>query len=284
VQFLTLQRDAWDEPGVLQGGEAIGLKGAGFEDLLSVISGGADALDRVSRWLYSQPLGERFDPAKTRLRAPIPKPPKIICIGLNYRDHAAESKMEIPGVPTVFAKFGNTVTGHRHPIVLPSNSVKPDYEAEFAVVIGKGGRHIPEARWREHVFGYTIVNDVSARDFQMATSQWTMGKTFDTFAPMGPVIVTADEIEDPHGLAISLTINGETMQNSNTSNLIFGVPRLIAFLSSVMTLEAGDIISTGTPAGVGFARKPPRWLQPGDEVAVQVEGIGRLVNPVVAEG
>ena len=191
--------------------------------------------------------------------------------------------MALPEVPTVFAKFANTVTGHLHPIVLPKNSLKPDYEAEFAVVIGQGGRHIPEARWRQHVFGYTIVNDVSARDFQMATSQWTMGKTFDTFAPMGPVIVTADEIEDPHHLAISLTLNGELMQNSNTSNLIFGVPQLIAFLSSVMTLTPGDIISTGTPAGVGFARKPPRWLLPGDEVAVEVEGIGRLVNPVVAE-
>ena len=283
MQFLTLQRDGWDEPGVLHGGEAIGLKGAGFDDLLQVIAGGAGAMDRVACWLSSQPQGERLDPAKTRLRAPIPKPPKIVCIGLNYREHAAEAKMALPEVPTVFAKFGNTVTGHLHPIVLPRNSVKPDYEAEFAVVIGKGGRHIPEARWREHVFGYTIVNDVSARDFQMATSQWTMGKTFDTFAPMGPVIVTADEIEDPHKLAISLTLNGELMQSSNTSNLIFGVPQLIAFLSSVMTLEPGDLISTGTPPGVGFARKPPRWLLPGDEVAVQVEGIGRLVNPVVAE-
>jgi 2-keto-4-pentenoate hydratase/2-oxohepta-3-ene-1,7-dioic acid hydratase in catechol pathway len=283
VQLLTLQREAWDEPGVLDDGYLIGLKGAGFDDLLSVIEGGADALDRVSRWLYRPPGSERLDPIKTRLRAPIPKPPKIICIGLNYRDHAAEAKMAIPEVPTVFAKFANTVTGHMHPIVLPKNSAKPDYEAEFAVVIGKGGRHIPEARWREHVFGYTIVNDVSARDFQMQTSQWTMGKTFDTFAPMGPVIVTADEIEDPHKLAISLTLNGEIMQSSNTCNLIFGVPQLIAFLSSVMTLHSGDIISTGTPAGVGFARKPPRWLRPGDEVAIEVEGIGRLVNPVVAE-
>ena len=283
MQFLTLQREGWDEPGVLHDGRATGLKAAGFDDLLSVISGGADALDRVSRWLYSQPRSEPLDLAATRLRAPIPSPGKIICIGLNYRDHAAESKMALPEVPTVFAKFGNTVTGHLHPIVLPKNSVKPDYEAEFAVVIGQGGRHIPEAAWRDHVFGYTIVNDVSARDFQMATSQWTMGKTFDTFAPMGPVIVTADEIEDPHNLAISLTLNGEVMQSSNTSNLIFGVPQLIAFLSSVMTLAPGDIISTGTPAGVGFARKPPRWLLPGDVAAVEVEGIGRLVNPVVAE-
>jgi 2-keto-4-pentenoate hydratase/2-oxohepta-3-ene-1,7-dioic acid hydratase in catechol pathway len=210
-------------------------------------------------------------------------PPKIVCIGLNYRDHAAESNLPIPETPTVFAKFQTAVTGHRHPIVLPKNSAKPDYEAEFAVVIGQGGRHIPEERWREHVFGYTIVNDVSARDFQMATTQWMIGKTFDTFAPIGPAIVTADEIADPHNLDISLTISGEVLQSSNTRHLIFGVPKLIAFLSSVFTLEPGDIISTGTPGGVGFARKPPRWLKPGDEVVVRVEGLGELVNPVVVE-
>ena len=283
MQFLTLQRHGWSEPAVFAEGRTVGLRNAGFPDLLSVIGGGADALDRVQRWAAGDPSDEPFDFDTTRVLAPIPHPPKIICIGLNYRDHAAEAKMALPGVPTVFAKYGNTVTGHRHPIVLPKNSVKPDYEAELAVVIGRGGRHIPASAWREHVFGYTILNDVSARDFQMQTSQWTMGKTFDTFAPMGPVIVTADEIEDPHKLAISLNLNGELMQSSNTSNLIFGVPQLIAFLSSVMTLHPGDIISTGTPAGVGFARKPPRWLRPGDEVAIEVEGIGRLVNPVVAE-
>jgi len=263
--------------------QVVGLRDAGFPDVLSVIAGGADAVDRVMRWVERPPSGERFDPAAVKLRAPIPKPPKIICIGLNYRDHAAESKMALPETPTVFSKYNTTVTGHLHPIVLPKNSSKPDYEAEFAVVIGNGGRHIPESQWREHVFGYTIVNDVSARDFQMATSQWMIGKTFDTFAPMGPVVVTADEIEDPHALRISLTLSGELMQDSNTSNLIFGVPKLIAYLSSVFTLEPGDIISTGTPAGVGFARKPPRWLLPGDEVAIEVEGIGKLINPVVAE-
>jgi 2-keto-4-pentenoate hydratase/2-oxohepta-3-ene-1,7-dioic acid hydratase in catechol pathway len=241
-------------------------------------------MDRVRRWLKNPPPGEPFDPARTRLPAPIPRPPKIICIGLNYSDHAAESNLPIPNTPTVFAKFQTAVIGHRHPVVLPKNSAKPDYEAEFAVVIGKGGRYIPEERWREHVFGYTIANDVSARDFQMATTQWMIGKTFDTFAPIGPAIVTADEIEDPHKLDISLTLSGELMQRSNTCNLIFGVPKLIAYLSSVFTLEPGDIISTGTPAGVGFARKPPRWLKPGDETVVRVEGLGELVNPVVAEG
>ena len=284
MRFVTLQRAGCAEPGVLLGGELIGIGGAGFDSVLAVIAGGADALDRVRRWLKNPPPGEPFDPARTTLPAPVPRPPKIICIGLNYRDHAMESNLPIPETPTVFAKFQTAVTGHRHPIVLPKNSAKPDYEAEFAVVIGQGGRYIPEERWREHVFGYTMVNDVSARDFQMATTQWMIGKTFDTFAPIGPAIVTADEIEDPHNLAISLTLSGEVMQSSNTRHLIFGVPKLIAFLSSVFTLEPGDIISTGTPSGVGFARKPPIWLKPGDEVAVRVEGLGELVNPVVAEG
>ena len=284
MRFVTLERPGYTEPGVLFEDQAIGLRGAVFDDLLSVIAGGADALDRVLRWVEFPPGGESVKRGQEKLAAPIPRPPKIVCIGLNYRDHAAEAKMAVPAVPTVFAKFPSAVIGHGHPIVLPGNSTKPDYEAELAVVIGRGGRHIPEARWREHVFGYTMMNDVSARDFQMATSQWMMGKTFDTFAPLGPAIVTADEIEDPHNLAISLTLSGETMQDSNSSNMIFQIPRLIAFLSSVFTLEPGDVISTGTPAGVGFARKPPRWLKPGDEVAVRVAGLGELVNPVVAEG
>jgi 2-keto-4-pentenoate hydratase/2-oxohepta-3-ene-1,7-dioic acid hydratase in catechol pathway len=191
--------------------------------------------------------------------------------------------MAIPEVPTVFAKFPTAVTGPGSEVVLPKASSRPDYEAEFAVVIGRGGRYISEADAMQHVFGYTILNDVSARDVQMATSQWIMGKTFDTFAPFGPTIVTADEIEDPHVLDISLTLNGEVMQNSNTRNLIFRVPALISFLSSVFTLEPGDIISTGTPGGVGFARKPPRYLQPGDEMVVRIAGLGELANRCVVE-
>jgi 2-keto-4-pentenoate hydratase/2-oxohepta-3-ene-1,7-dioic acid hydratase in catechol pathway len=283
LRFVTFQREGYHEPGVLVDGQLIGIGGAGFADVVSVIAGGADALDRVARWIDNPPGGEILDPEKTKLLSPIPRPPKIVCIGLNYRDHAAESNLPIPETPTVFAKFATSVTGHGHPIVLPRASTRPDYEAEFAVVIGKRGRHVPEARWREHVFGYTILNDVSARDFQMATSQWMIGKTFDTFAPIGPAIVTDDEIEDPHNLRISLELSGDIMQDSNTSNLIFKVPQLIAYLSSVFTLEPGDIIATGTPAGVGFARKPPRYLMPGDEVRVRIEGLGELVNPVVAE-
>jgi 2-keto-4-pentenoate hydratase/2-oxohepta-3-ene-1,7-dioic acid hydratase in catechol pathway len=283
LRFVNIERRGYGEPGVISGDEIIGIKGAGFHDVLSVIAGGPEALDRVSRWIYNPPRSERLDAGTTRLGAPIPRPPKIVCIGLNYRDHAAEANLPVPQTPTVFSKYPTSVIGPGHPVILPRNSTQPDYEAEFAVVIGKGGRHILESHWREHVFGYTIVNDVSARDFQMATSQWMIGKTFDTFCPMGPAIVTADEIEDPHNLSISLSIGGETLQDSNTSNLIFGVPKIIAYLSSVFTLEPGDVIATGTPAGVGFARKPPRYLREGDEVRVKIEGIGELVNPVIAE-
>ena len=283
MRFLTIRPRGYTEPAVIVEGQLIGIHGAGFDNIVSVIAGGADAIDRVQRWTENPPGSELFDLAGTALAAPIPRPPKIICIGLNYRDHAEESKMAIPEVPTVFAKFPTAVIGSGQPIVLPKASTRPDYEAEFAVVIGPGGRHIPELKWRDHVFGYTMMNDVSARDFQMATTQWMMGKTFDTFAPIGPHIVTADEIEDPHNLDISMVLSGDVMQHSNTRNLIFGVPKLVSYLSSIFTLEPGDIIATGTPAGVGFARTPPRYLKPGDECRVRVQGLGELVNPVVAE-
>ncbi len=263
--------------------EIVGLREAGFDSMLSLVAGGAAALERASEWSKSAPASCRWNPNQVRLLAPIPRPGKIICIGLNYREHAAESKKEVAAVPTVFCKFSTAVIGPGEPIVLPKNSAKPDYEAELAVVIGKGGRHIPEDRWREHVFGYTLINDVSARDVQTETSQWIMGKSFDTFAPLGPAIVTADEIADPQNLAISLVLSGETMQSANTGEMIFPVARLIGFLSSICTLEPGDVIATGTPPGVGFARKPPRWLRPGDVVTVRVEGLGELTNPIVAE-
>lgn len=284
MRFVTFQRHEYPEPGVMTSdGEIVSLLQAGFESVLQVVAGGSEALLRVREWLVNPPWGEIVKLADVRLRAPIMRPGKIICVGLNYRDHAEESKMTIPDVPTIFAKFPTAVIGPGEPIVLPKASSKPDYEAEFAFVIGKRGRHIPEAQWRDYVFGYTIVNDVSARDFQMATTQWMIGKTFDTFAPMGPAIVTADEIADPHALNIGLKLSGELMQSSNTRHLIFDVPRLVAYLSSVFTLEPGDIVSTGTPGGVGFARKPPRWLKTGDAVAIRVDGLGELVNPVVAE-
>jgi len=283
MQFVTFQHNGFAEPGVISGNNVVGLRGAGFPNLLAVIEGGFDARRRVNAWLDKPPEDEMVPLSEAKLRAPLPRPPKIICVGLNYRDHAIESKMEIPKVPTIFSKYATSVIGPGEPIVLPKLSEKPDYEAEFAFIIGKGGRHIERDRWKEHIFGYTNFNDVSARDYQMATTQWMMGKTFDTFAPMGPAIVTADEITDPHALDIQMIINGEMLQNSNTSNLIFRIPYLIEFLSGVFTLEAGDVISTGTPSGVGFSRRPPRWLRAGDDVVVRIAGLGDLRNPVVAE-
>ncbi len=190
--------------------------------------------------------------------------------------------MEIPSVPTVFAKYSTAVIGPGAPIVISSATEKPDYEAELAVVIGKGGERISRANWRSHVFGYTVLNDVSARDVQLATSQWTLGKSLSTFAPLGPYIVTSDEIPDPQALDIRLSIGGDTLQHSNTRELIFGVPELIEHISRFIALEPGDIISTGTPAGVGLGRTPPRWLRHGDEVVIEIEKIGTLRNPVVA--
>lgn len=275
MKLVTFQKgNEIPQAGVLSSDRVVALG----DSMLNVIANNTRAKSDAPSYALSE----------VKLLAPIPRPPKLICIGLNYRDHAAETKLEIPKVPTIFNKFTNVVIGPGDPIVLPKASTRPDYEAEFAFVIGKGGRHITAARAMEHVFGYTIVNDVSARDFQMATSQWLMGKTFDTFAPMGPWLVTADEITDPHALDISLEIvsNGnvpERLQQSNTRELIFKIPELIEHLSTVVTLEPGDVVSTGTPAGVGFARKPPRYLQPGDEVIVRVQGLGELRNPCVAE-
>ena len=204
-------------------------------------------------------------------------------IGLNYRDHAIESGMAIPTTPTVFSKFNNSIVGPGDAVVLPKASVQPDYEAELAFVIGKKAKHVKGADWKEYVFGYTVINDVSARDLQLATPQWLIGKSCDTFCPMGPVLVTADEIADPHNLQIKLTLSGEVLQDSNTKELIFNIPALIEHITQVITLEPGDIISTGTPPGVGFARKPPRYLKDGDDCIVYVEGVGELRNPIVAE-
>jgi 2-keto-4-pentenoate hydratase/2-oxohepta-3-ene-1,7-dioic acid hydratase in catechol pathway len=282
VRFVTFRSAGGDpEAGAVVRDQVVGLRGAGFPDMLAVLAGGPGALAKIENWVRSS--AAYLPLASVTLLAPVSRPPKLICVGLNYRDHAVETKMEIPKIPTIFSKFSSAVIGPGAPIVLPKNSTQPDYEAEFAFVVGRGGRHIPAARWKEHVFGYTLMNDVSARDFQMATTQWLMGKTFDTFAPMGPHIVSADEIADPHALDISLTINGEVLQHSNTRELIFKIPDLVEYLASVVTLEPGDVVSTGTPAGVGFARKPPRFLRAGDEVVVRVEKIGELRNPVVAE-
>ena len=219
-----------------------------------------------------------------RLLAPIPQPGKVICIGLNYLDHAKESGVDAPTEPVCFSKFSSAVIGSEAAIELPPTSRKVDYEAELVVVIGKRGRDIPIDRAREHVAGYLNGNDVSARDWQLGRpgGQWLLGKTPDTFAPIGPYLATADEVPDPESLSVKLRLNGETMQDSNTKQLIFGIDRLIAHLSALVTLSPGDLIFTGTPPGVGMARKPPVFLKPGDVVEVEIEGLGVLKNPVAA--
>ncbi len=214
------------------------------------------------------------------LEAPVPAPRKIICIGLNYLDHVIESGAEKPKSPLIFSKFVTCVAAPNEAVVLPAGSEQVDYEAELAVVIGKKGKNISAADAMEFVFGYTNFNDVSARDMQFADGQWQRGKSCDTFAPFGPFVATKDEIDDPHKLKIQFRLNGETLQDSNTDQLIFRIPELIEFLSRSITLEAGDIIATGTPPGVGFARKPPIFLKAGDIAEVEVEGLGVLSNPV----
>jgi 2-keto-4-pentenoate hydratase/2-oxohepta-3-ene-1,7-dioic acid hydratase in catechol pathway len=218
-----------------------------------------------------------------KLVAPVHDPQKIICLGLNYRDHAAESGSPIPKEPILFSKYPTALIGHGDNIVLPPVSSEVDYEAELVIVVGKRGRNIPESQAPAYVAGYTVGHDVSARDWQLKKDgkQWMVGKTFDTFAPVGPVLVTADEVPDPHNLPIRLRLNGKTMQDSNTKQMIFSVGATLAYLSQVFTLEPGDLIFTGTPPGVGFARKPPVYLKGGDIVEVEIDGLGLLRNPVV---
>jgi 2-keto-4-pentenoate hydratase/2-oxohepta-3-ene-1,7-dioic acid hydratase in catechol pathway len=255
--------------GVLKGNKISSLIGASGDDVLAHIASGAAAPALQD---------EEISLEDVTLVAPLQRPPRIFGIGLNYREHAAESKMVVQSVPTVFLKLASSITGPDSDVLLPPDATQPDYEAELAVVIGKPGHRIAAADWEQHVFGYTIVNDVSARGVQLATSQWTLGKSFPTFTPMGPVIVTRDEVPDPHALDIKLTLSGEVMQSANTRDLIFKIPELIAYLSSIVALEAGDIISTGTPPGVGLGRTPQRWLKPDEDMIIEIERVGTLKN------
>jgi len=222
--------------------------------------------------------------ADVELLAPIVNPPKIICVGLNYHDHAAEQDAEIPEEPIIFMKPRTAITGPNKPIIKPEFVKKLDYEAELAVVIGKKGKDIPVEEAKQYVFGYTILNDVSARDIQFKDRQWTRGKSFDTFAPMGPYITTANQIGNPNNLKIRTWVNGELRQDSSTKNMVFNVYEIIHHVSRVMTLELGDIIATGTPGGVGVFMKPePKFLKPNDTLIIEIEAIGKLENFVVED-
>jgi 2-keto-4-pentenoate hydratase/2-oxohepta-3-ene-1,7-dioic acid hydratase in catechol pathway len=259
------------------------------QDMIQLVQRGATWLRALDEMLSGVvdffhgdrgPEGLLIPLEEARLRAPIPRPGKIVCVGRNYAEHARERGAELPAQPIYFLKSNNTICGPGDAIVLPPGSTQVDYEAEFAVVIGKGGKNIAEEKAYEHIAGYMILNDVSARDMQSADKQWFRGKSCDTFAPIGPWIVTPDEIPDPHSLRISLTLNGRTMQDANTRDMIFQVPFLVSYLSQTLTWEAGDILSTGTPEGVGAHQTPPVFLKPGDTVSITVERIGTLTNPV----
>jgi 2,4-diketo-3-deoxy-L-fuconate hydrolase len=212
---------------------------------------------------------------------PIDRPGKIVCVGLNYRDHAEEQGVELPAAPLFFAKYTTSLIGPGDPIVIPPAVTKCDYEAELGVVIGTTVKQIGKENAFEAVAGYLVANDVSARDLQFADGQWTRGKSPDTFCPVGP-LVPASEVADPHALPIRAILNGEVMQDSTTANLIFGIDEVISYASQTSTLEAGDLILTGTPAGVGVFRDPQRLLQPGDSITIQIDGLGEITNPVVA--
>jgi len=289
MQLVTFERDGANHLGALTQRDGrdvvvdLNQAAPGLpRDMIAFLAGGDANRALAAQALANPPAAAVLDRSSVKLAAPIPRPGKIICIGLNYRDHAAESNAELPAFPTVFAKYSSCIIGPGASIVIPRVTSQVDYEGELAVVIGRRARDVAEADALDYVAGYAPFNDVSARDYQMRTSQWTIGKTFDTFGPIGPALVTADEIPDPHALDIRVSIGDDVLQSSNTKHLIFTIPQLIAYLTSVMTLEPGDVIATGTPAGVGAARKPQRWLVPGDLVRVEISGLGALENPVAA--
>lgn len=277
MKLVTFEQDGVAKAGVLQQDRVFPIESAGYSDVLSFIRAGASAQERV-RTAVQGAGADSVPVSEAKLLAPLLNPPRIFGIGLNYKEHAAESKMQVQAVPTVFMKLTSSIVGPEATVPLPENATNPDYEAELAVVIGEPGHRIAAADWERHVFGYTIVNDVSARGVQLATSQWTLGKSFPGFTPMGPCIVTADEVGDPHKLGIKLTLSGELMQNANTADLIFPIPQLIEYISSIVPLQSGDVISTGTPPGVGLGRTPQRWLRPDEEMVIAIEKIGELRN------
>ncbi|HLV89005.1 MAG TPA: fumarylacetoacetate hydrolase family protein [Candidatus Sulfotelmatobacter sp.] len=266
--------------GVVVGQEVLPLPSAD-RDMTAFLAAGPSAMaeaERINRG--EKPPAARYPLSEIKLLAPVLRPGKIIAVGLNYRDHAIETKQEIPTSPIIFAKFPTSVTHPDTPVVLPDGDPQADYEAELAVVIGRQAKGVAEANAMDYVAGYMPLNDVSARKWQFSDKQWVRGKSCDTFCPMGPWLTTKDSVSDPHALFIRTRVNSAVMQNSNTSNLIFKVPFLIQFLSASMTLEPGDVIATGTPDGVGVFRKPPVFLKSGDVMEVEIEGLGVLRNPV----
>jgi 2-keto-4-pentenoate hydratase/2-oxohepta-3-ene-1,7-dioic acid hydratase in catechol pathway len=287
MRLATIQTAAGPRAALLVGDALIDLHATRPDLPTSVrelLAGGAGMLRNAAE-AANRPDAVRLPASSVKLLAPIPDPPKVICVGLNYRDHAAESGVPIPREPVLFSKFSSAIIGPEEPIRLPPVSQEVDYEAELVLVVGKSGRRISVAGAMDHLAGYTVGHDVSARDWQLKKdgAQWLAGKTFDTFAPIGPYLVTADEAGDPHNLGIRLRLNGKTMQDSNTRQMIFRAGDILAYVSQIVTLEPGDLVFTGTPPGVGNARKPPVFLKGGDVVEVEIDRLGVLRNPVIQE-
>lgn len=271
----------------------LGTSGILVHDMVHLLEQGDGALQTIRQMVqaYQQLLASdsadaqavSFPLSEVTILPPVTRPQKILAIGANYRAHCAESGMPVPQKPIVFVKVTSALTAHGEAIVYPRITQELDYEGELAVIIGKRARHVPEEDAMQYIAGYTIMNDVSARDLQRTEGQWSRAKGCDTFAPCGPWLVTADEIADPHNLTIETRVNGEVRQHASTGDMIFPIPFLIAYITSAMTLMPGDIITTGTSAGVGVYRQPKGLLQPGDEVSIRIEGIGELRNYVVQE-
>jgi 2,4-didehydro-3-deoxy-L-rhamnonate hydrolase len=269
-----------EKTGVLQNNKMLDVSAFG-EDINEAFLG-SNGINRLKTWLE---LNANFCPeipANSRLASCVARPSKIICIGLNYAKHAAESGMAIPSEPVVFMKASTALCGPNDNVIIPRNSVKTDWEVELAFVVGKKASYITEPDALDYIAGYCIHNDVSEREFQLERGgQWDKGKSNDTFAPVGPFLVTADEITDPHNLNLWLELNGKRIQNSNTNDLIFNIPIIVSYLSNFMTLLPGDIISTGTPAGVGLGFKPPIYLKPGDVMKLGIDGLGEQTQTAV---
>mgnify|MGYP001225057115 FL=1 len=273
--------------GVVEGDRVIDVAACGSglpTTMLDLIQGGATALAKVAGAVAAAPDKAGLALADVRPALPIERPGKFICVGLNYAAHAREGGHDIPEYPSLFVRWATSLVPAEAPVILPKVSDTFDYEAELTFIVGQGGRAIPEDQGLKHVFGYTMFNDVSVRAYQRKTPQWTQGKNFDGTGPLGPVVVTPEDLPPgASGLRITSRVNGETRQDSNTGDMIFGVAKLVSILSEFMTLEPGDVIATGTPSGVAHAMKPPGWMKAGDRVEVEIEGIGVLGNPVVAE-
>jgi 2-keto-4-pentenoate hydratase/2-oxohepta-3-ene-1,7-dioic acid hydratase in catechol pathway len=281
MKLIVFTKDGATRLGVVEGDSVADASAAGFADVAAVAAGGAAALDKVAA---AAAQGAKHALGDVTPALPVARPSKFVCVGLNYALHAREGGHEIPTYPSFFLRFPASLVAAEAPVIRPKCSEQLDYECELAIVIGKGGRHIAEKDALGHVFGYTMFNDVSVRDFQRKTSQWTPGKNFDGTGPLGPVVVTADELPPgASGLRITTRVNGNTMQDSNTEDMIFSTQRTIALLSEFTTLEPGDVIATGTPSGVAHARKTPAWMKAGDIVEVEIDGIGVLRNPIVDE-